>query len=204
MVKRAKTLGRREDPRLGRGSGAAILLLLALTAGCGVGVNRVATNSPPPSTTTVSPEPAATVVASTTTTTAPCLLPSTPGTANTIPVNRVCSSSGAPHFETPDTAMTYLASAWNSNNVRELDYVTNPAGRAQMNAMAALMGNLQFKSCTQNPAGDYTCYFSHDIAPSTSPTTYPNPEGFPPGEAVFTVAPANGPGWYLTDVVHCG
>ena len=100
--------------------------------------------------------------------------------------------------------MTYLAGAWNTNNVRELDYVTNPAGRAQMDSMAAVMVNLRFKSCQKNPPGDYTCYFTHDIIPSTSPTSYPNPEGFPPGEAVFTVAPATGPGWYLTFVIHCG
>jgi hypothetical protein len=100
--------------------------------------------------------------------------------------------------------MTYLTAAWNSNNVRELDYVTDPAGREQMNSMASLMVNLRFDSCTQNPAGDYTCYFTHDIAKSTSSTTYPNPNNYPPGEAVFTVAPAAGPGWYLTEVEHCG
>jgi hypothetical protein len=100
--------------------------------------------------------------------------------------------------------MTYLARAWNTDNVRELDYVTDPAGRAEMNSMATLMMNLRFRDCTKNPAGDYTCYFLHDIAPSTSPTTYPDPAGYPPGEAVFTVAPAQGPGWYLTEVIHCG
>ena len=88
--------------------------------------------------------------------------------------------------------------------MQDIDYVTDPVGRQQMNAMAAQMVDLQFKSCTANPTGDYACYFSHDIAPSTSPTTYPNPAGYPPGEAVFTVAPASGPGWYLTYVVHCG
>jgi hypothetical protein len=82
--------------------------------------------------------------------------------------------------------------------------VTDPAGRAQMDSMASRMVNLQFKYCTENPAGDYTCYFTHDITPSTSPTTYPNPDGYPPGEAVFTVAPATTPGWYLTEVIHCG
>jgi hypothetical protein len=100
--------------------------------------------------------------------------------------------------------MIYLASAWNTNNVQQIDYVTDPAGRQQMDLMAAQMVNLQLKSCTQNPAGDYTCYFSHNVTPSTSPTTYPNPGGYPPGEAVFTVAPASGPGWYLTNVIHCG
>ena len=100
--------------------------------------------------------------------------------------------------------MTFLAAAWNSGNVQEVDYVTNPAGRQQMDSMAALMVNLRFDHCSQNPAGDYTCYFTHDIAASDTSTTYPNPENYPPGEAVFTVAPAVAPGWYLTEVIHCG
>jgi hypothetical protein len=122
----------------------------------------------------------------------------------TVPVSSVCSSVGAPHFATPDDAMTYLASAWNSGNVQEVDYVTDPAGRQQMDSMASLMVNLRFDRCSQNPAGDYTCYFTHDIATSDSSTTYPNPMNYPPGEAVFTVAPADAPGWYLTEVIHCG
>lgn len=133
-----------------------------------------------------------------------CQLEITPGTAQTVPVNQVCSSTGTPHFDTPQAAMTYLAAAWNADDVQELDYVTDPAGRQQLDSMSTLMENLKLKYCTQNPAGDYTCYFSHDITPSTSPTTYPNPQGFPPGEAVFTVAPAATPGWYLTNVIHCG
>jgi hypothetical protein len=100
--------------------------------------------------------------------------------------------------------MTYLASAWNAHNVQEIDYVTDPNGRQELNSMAAVMVNLRFKSCAQNPAGDYTCYFSHNIISSTSPTTYPNPMNYPAGEAVFTVAPAQTPGWYLTNVIHCG
>jgi hypothetical protein len=139
-----------------------------------------------------------------TTTTVPCSLSGAGGSGATVPIDRVCSSAGAPHFDTPQDAMTYLAQAWNTGNVQEIDYVTNPAGRAQMDSMASLMINLQFKSCSQNPAGDYTCYFTHNIAPSTSPTTFPNPMNYPPGEAVFTVAPAEAPGWYLTNVIHCG
>jgi hypothetical protein len=119
-------------------------------------------------------------------------------------VNSVCSAAGTPHFATPDIAMRYLASAWNSGNVQEIDYVTDPAGRQQMDSMAAQMVNLRFDRCSRNPAGDYTCYFTHDIAASDSSTTYPNPMGYPPGEAVFTVAPADTPGWYLTEVIHCG
>jgi hypothetical protein len=66
------------------------------------------------------------------------------------------------------------------------------------------MVNLRFKYCSANPTGDYSCYFGHDIAPSDSSTTYPNPMNYPPGEAVFTVVPAMTPGWYLTEVIHCG
>jgi hypothetical protein len=142
------------------------------------------------------PAPTATTVA--------CPLSASPGTTGTVPVIQVCSPQGAPHFETPQAAMTYLAGAWNAHNVPEIDYVTDPNGRAELDSMAAVMVNLRFKSCTPNPAGDYTCYFSHNIIPSTSPTTYPNPMNYPAGEAVFTVAPAQTPGWYLTNVIHCG
>ena len=144
---------------------------------------------------------AATTVAHSATTTTECSLNAT---GQSVPVYNVCSSNGAPHFGTPQTAMVYLANAWNSHNVQEIDYVTDPAGRQQMDSMSAQMPNLTFKSCAQNPAGDYTCYFSHDIVSSISSTTYPNPGNYPPGEAVFTVAPAEGPGWYLTNVIHCG
>jgi len=187
---------------------SALLLTAAFAAGCGpataskvVGAGATATTAlaTPASAATTS-----TTVPPPTTSTTICGLSVTPGTPETVPVDEVCSATGAPHFATPEAAMEYLAKAWNSDNVQEIDYVTDPAGRAQMDSMATLMVNLQFTSCTENPAGDYTCYFTHDITPSTSPTTYPNPAGYPPGEAVFTVAPADGPGWYLTEVVHCG
>jgi hypothetical protein len=139
-----------------------------------------------------------------TTTTTACSLNQSLGETGTLPVGSVCSSAGTPHFSSPNAAMAYLANAWNTGNVQEIDYVTDPAGRDQMNSMAAQMVNLKFKSCTENPAGDYTCYFMHDIAPNVTGTTYPNPGGYPPGEAVFTVAPAATPGWYLTEVEHCG
>lgn len=199
---------RRAWVRAGLGSIAVVSIVAA--AGCGTPTKGTDTNASsastalPTLTTIVPASTTSTTTPAATTTTIPCTLSVTPGSPETVPVDEVCSASGAPHFDTPQVAMTYLASAWNTDNVQALDYVTNPAGRQQMDAMASLMVNLQFKSCTQNPAGDYTCYFMHDIAASTSSTTYPNPGGYPPGEAVFTVAPAGGPGWYLTYVIHCG
>lgn len=182
------------------GIGLAALLLSA--AGCGHPVSGDVASAPATTATTPMTPTTGTLPPPTT---VPCAIPTTPGTAATVPVHQTCSASGAPHFDTPEAAMSYLASAWNSNDVREIDYVTDPAGRAQMDSMASLMVNLQFKSCTENPAvGDYTCYFTHDIARSSTSTTYPNPMNYPPGEAVFTVAPAEAPGWYLTEVLHCG
>jgi hypothetical protein len=224
MLRRARImvvrgLGWRRSPWRRTMIGVGAVTILGLAGGCGAQVSRSVTSTPstspaPPaaaSTTAATTAPPSTTAPSTTapstattSTTVPCALSSTPGTANTVPVGPVCSAAGAPHFDTPRAAMTYLARAWNTDNVRELDYVTDPAGRAEMNSMATLMMNLRFRDCTKNPAGDYTCYFLHDIAPSTSPTTYPDPAGYPPGEAVFTVAPAQGPGWYLTEVIHCG
>jgi len=134
---------------------------------------------------------------------APCSLPDRTA-SQTVPVIQVCPSAGVPHFDTPQAAMAYLANAWNTGNVQQIDYVTDPNGRAQLDSMASVMVNLRFDHCTSNPAGDATCYFMHDVIPSTSPTTYPNPMNYPPGEAVFTVAPAATPGWYLTEVIHCG
>ncbi len=181
--------------------GSSTLGLLLLTSGCGTSVSRSATDTLPVST---APSVASTEATTTTTTTVPCALSITPGTAETVPVSQVCSSSGAPYFDSPEAAMTYLAGAWNADNVQDLDYVTDPAGRQEMDSMATLMVNLQLKNCVANPGGDDTCYFTHDIAQSTSSTTYPNPMNYPPGEAVFTVAPASTSGWYLTRVVHCG
>ena len=168
-----------------------------------VGVANPTVDSAPPGAGRVSTV-APTETSEATTTTVPCSLSIGSGAGPSVPVDQVCSAAGAPHFDSPQRAMSYLANAWNSGNVQEIDYVTDPAGRQQMDSMAALMVNLRFESCTENPAGDDTCYFSHNITPSASPTTYPNPQDYPAGEAVFTVAPAAGPGWYLTDVIHCG
>ena len=176
----------------------ALLVAAVALASCGSSTPaRQGLSHHSPSRTTAPAHPAGT-------TTTGCSLDKSLDSTGTLPVGSVCSSAGTPHFASPDAAMAYLAHAWNSGNVQEVDYVTDPAGRDQMNSMAAQMVNLQFKSCTANPAGDYTCYFMHDIAPTVSGTTYPNPNNYPPGEAVFTVAPASTPGWYLTEVEHCG
>ncbi len=102
-----------------------------------------------------------------------------------------------PHFKTPQSAMTYLAAAWNAHNVVDLDHVTNPAARAQLTAMHSMAVNLKLQSCKRNPPGDYTCTFTHNYPP-----TY---KGGKPGHghAVFLVGPALTPGWYMTVYESC-
>jgi hypothetical protein len=103
----------------------------------------------------------------------------------------------SPHFGTPQAAMTYLAAAWNDNNIVDLDHVTNPAARAQLSAMHSMAVNLALQSCTRNPPGDYTCTFTHNYPP--------NYKGGKPGHghAVFLVGPALTPGWYMTVYESC-
>ena len=109
------------------------------------------------------------------------------------------STAGVPpHFDTPEAAMTYLATAWNDNDLVSLKHVTNPAARAQLDAMHSEATNLRLDHCDRNPAGDYTCYFKHDYPPG-----YSVPSGAQ-GEAIFLVGPADTPGWYMTVFQSCG
>ena len=104
-----------------------------------------------------------------------------------------------PHFDTPEAAMAYLASAWNRNDVVELDHVTNPAARAQLAGMHSEAVNLRLNHCTRRPQGDYVCFFDHDYPAGTSTTL---PGGL--GHAQFLVGPALTPGWYMTVFEGCG
>jgi hypothetical protein len=152
------------------GCGAALLLL---AAGCGTsrGTGFSAEAHPVTVTTTVS-APSTTV----------------PPASSTPP--------GPPHFATPEAAMVYLAAAWNRGDLTALNHVTNPAARAQLNAMHGEAVNLRLLSCTKRVQGDYDCEFAHD---------YPNGSGpAGAGRAEFLVGPASTPGWYMTVYESCG
>ena len=188
--------------------GVALGLVALMAAGCSASGHTSARSqsikASEPSSSTSAPS-----TISTSTTLPPCnLTASSTQTGQSVPVNQVCSSAGAVHFATPQAAMVYLTNAWNSGNVRELDYVTDPQGRSEMDAIASEMVNLRFSSCSPNPGrGDYTCYFTHDIVKSSTPTTESSTsstDGHPPGHAALTVAPASGPGWYVTRLDYCG
>jgi hypothetical protein len=134
------------------------------------------------------------------------------GSATSTTVNLASSSASAPattaadtsvpdrppHFDTPEAAMTYLATAWNSNDLVSLSHVTNPDAREQLDQMHVEATNLRLDHCDANPAGDYTCHFQHDY-----PAGYSVPADAR-GEAVFLVGPADTPGWYMTVFEGCG
>ncbi|HEX4864706.1 MAG TPA: hypothetical protein VFV02_11570 [Acidimicrobiales bacterium] len=108
------------------------------------------------------------------------------------------ASSPSPHFDTPEAAMTYLASAWNHNDLVALDHVTDPAARAALQAMHNQAVNLRLNHCTPRPQGDYLCAFDHDYPAGTSTTLAGGT-----GHAEFLVGPAATPGWYLTVFQGC-
>ena len=113
--------------------------------------------------------------------------------------------NGKPHFDTPEAAMTYLAAAWNANDLVSLKHVTDPSARDELNAMHDVAVNLQLKTCVaREGAGDYTCSFSHDYPPHASTTVPEAGHEHPRGEAVFLVGPADTPGWYMTVFESCG
>jgi hypothetical protein len=107
------------------------------------------------------------------------------------------TAPAVPHFATPQGAMRYLASAYNRIDMVQLKHVTTPQGRAALLGMRPHAVNLQLLGCKANSGrGDYDCTFSHDF-----PAAMHKPgKG---GSAVFTVAPADRVGWYMTVLESC-
>jgi hypothetical protein len=103
---------------------------------------------------------------------------------------------GSLHFATPQASMRYLAAAYNANDLASLMHVTTPAARHNLLFMRANAPNLQLVNCTANAgAGDYTCAFTHDFPVASHRSGH--------GQAHFTVAPADRPGWYMTVLEDC-
>jgi len=124
---------------------------------------------------------------------------STADRASTITTTLV---NGKPHFGSPEDAMTYLADAWNRNDLTDLKHVTDPSARGALDDMHKVAVNLRLNHCELNKdRGDYTCYFDHDY-PAHASTTMAMDDPLM-GHAVFTVGPAATPGWYMTVLESC-
>jgi hypothetical protein len=115
--------------------------------------------------------------------------------APTAPRQAPASGYAGPHFDTPQAAMTYLAAAYNSDDITGLHYVTEPRAFCRLMRMRSDAVNLRLKYCSPNPGGDYTCYFRHDFPASEHRPGH--------GEAVFISAPALNPGWYMYQFQSC-
>jgi len=102
------------------------------------------------------------------------------------------------HFDRPEEAMRYLASAYNRHDLVELRHVTDPIARAALEDMRKEATNLQLDKCTfDDERRDYHCTFTHDY-----PAGYTGKSRH--GTAGFTVGPADKPGWYMTVLEYCG
>lgn len=107
-----------------------------------------------------------------------------------------CPEGQTVHFGTPQAAMTYLATAWNRNDLAALCQVTNPNSRMLLNDMHQEALNLRLKKCERMDVGLYACTFTHDYP------KHMHAKGT--GRTWLEVAAADNPGWYLLDYVGCG
>jgi len=113
-----------------------------------------------------------------------------------IALPRCDPSFPSPHFDTPDAAMRYLASAWNRNDVKELCTVTNPNARWLLADMHNEAAHLQLNHCERQSNGTYRCVFDH-LYPASM-----HKQGL--GHAWLDVAAADRPGWYMSVFEGCG
>jgi hypothetical protein len=107
-----------------------------------------------------------------------------------------CPEGQTVHFDSPQAAMTYLAAAWNHNDLAGICQVTNPNSRALLNDMHREALNLQLKKCERMDVGLYACTFTHDYPKHLHAKGH--------GKTWLEVAAAQNPGWYLLDYVGCG
>jgi hypothetical protein len=93
-----------------------------------------------------------------------------------------------PHFATPQAAMAYLATAYNSDDVAALHAVTNAQSFTSLQSMRTTDVNLKLTSCRATGHGDDECTFRY---------TYVGEGQHAARNAMVTAAPALNPGWYM-------
>jgi hypothetical protein len=107
-----------------------------------------------------------------------------------------CPEGPTVHFDTPEAAMTYLAAAWNRDDLTALCQVTNPNARFELDQMHHEAVNLRLAKCARLGVGQYSCTFRHDYPARMHKTGT--------GRAWFDVGAADDPGWYMTGFEGCG
>ncbi|MDQ1714756.1 MAG: hypothetical protein QOC60_701 [Frankiaceae bacterium] len=112
--------------------------------------------------------------------------------------------AGPVHFRKPESAMRYLAAAWNCGDLRAMRRVTNPDSRTQLQWMTAEATNLQLVGCVDYGVPGrhiYTCSFTHDYPKGVA---HEIPTATGKGQAFLSVSPARRPGWYVSVSQGCG
>jgi hypothetical protein len=102
-----------------------------------------------------------------------------------------------PHFGTPQEAMAYMATAYDSDDTADLHAVTDPQGFTALLSMRSSDIDLQLESCTARVTGDYVCSLRYDYVHGQQ-----NSES---RVAMLIAAPALNPGWYMYQFISgCG
>jgi hypothetical protein len=167
------------------------------------GTSAAASATPPaPVTPTALVQPTTVLPVTVLPTTVRATPPSTTTASPTGIDGKTSGSPAHPYFSTPQAAMRYLATAWNTDNLTDLKHVTDPGARSQLLGMKRQAVNLRLRSCEKREGGngDYLCDFTHDY-PSWVPAA--DREGAH-GSAEFIAAPSAGVGWYMTLYIGCG
>lgn len=99
------------------------------------------------------------------------------------------------HFVTPAAAMRYLAAAYNRGDDAALKKVTTPSARAALNDMRALAPRMHLTECNRDMDAMIFCEFAHDYPKGSKLRGQ--------GHAHVSVAPADKPGWYMTELLDC-
>ena len=98
------------------------------------------------------------------------------------------AATTGPHFATPQAAMAYLATAYNSDDMAALHSVTNAQSFTSLQSMRTTDVNLKLTSCRPTGHGDDECTFRY---------TYVGEGQHAARNAMVTAAPALNPGWYM-------
>jgi hypothetical protein len=114
--------------------------------------------------------------------------PADPATPSAPAGSPTPAAATEPHFTTPQAAMTYLATAYNSDDVAALHSVTNARSFTSLQSMRTTDVNLKLTSCRPTGHGDDECTFRY---------TYVGEGQHAARNAMVTAAPALNPGWYM-------
>jgi hypothetical protein len=122
------------------------------------------------------------------------------GLAAAFGTTTTAAATGQVHFNTPQAAMRFLATASNHDNVAEIHKVTTPGSFKLFMGMRPELHNLHLQNCSATGHGDYICNLGYSYEYKNQTGKHWNNDA----SAQVVVAPAIDPGWYLYTFITCG